>query len=124
MNCITHFCLLIALCALCSGKRTEAQRDPDEEHFGDRGPVYRVRSVRLLCLLAGVKSSPAWNLADALSEEAADQGSSFPPRVKPVVVASSSRLVAFLGMSVILSLYQVFGCGYLWEVATNASSFE
>ena len=69
----------------------------------------------LLSLVAGLKGNAAWSLADAISEEAGDQPNPLPPGVKPIMVASSSRLIAFLGLSVILCLYLGFGYVYLWE---------
>ena len=79
-------------------------------------------SVLLLSLLAGLKGNPAWSLADALSEEAADQPNPLPPGVKPVMVASRRRLIAFLGLSVILCLYLGFGYAYLWDRFFNPNA--
>ena len=69
----------------------------------------------LLFLVGGLKGSSTWSLADALSEEAGDQPNPLPAGVKPIMVASSSRLIAFLGLSVILCLYVGFGYVYLWD---------
>jgi hypothetical protein len=64
--------------------------------------------VRLL------RRAPSWSLADALSEEAdlGDAGAA-----KTVMTASTSRLIAFLGMTAILALFLGFGAFVLWGVA-------
>ena len=61
-----------------------------------------------------LRAAPAWSLADALSEEAslADAGVG-----KTVLVGSTSRLIAFLGMVAILGLFLGFGVFVLWGVA-------
>lgn len=85
------------------------------------GVVYFVIGSLFLALTAvGVavvrllKQAPAWSLADALAEEAdlGDAGAG-----KTVMVASTSRLIAFLGMVAILALFLGFGAFVLWGVA-------
>ncbi len=71
-----------------------------------------------------------WSLADALSEEAdltVPDANGFPYTVNGVVVkatrlaASSSRLIAFMGMIAILSLFLGFGAFILWGFATTGT---
>ena len=69
----------------------------------------------LLALISGLRQSAAWSMGDALSEEAGNQPNPLPAGQKPIMVASSSRLIAFLGLSVILSLYLGFGYVILWD---------
>jgi hypothetical protein len=67
----------------------------------------------IIAVFGSLRRSPNWSLADALSEEAANQASTVPP-VKPVMVASSSRLIALIGLLAILVLYLGFGYCALW----------
>jgi len=69
----------------------------------------------LLSLIGGLRQSPTWSMGDALSEEAGNQPNPLPAGQKPIMVASSSRLIAFLGLSVILCLYLGFGYVILWD---------
>ena len=75
----------------------------------------------LLALISGLRQSAAWSMGDALSEEAGNQPNPLPAGQKPIMVASSSRLIAFLGLSVILSLYLGFGYMILWDHFFNPS---
>ena len=61
-----------------------------------------------------LSATPQWSLADALSEEAqiGEAGA-----LKTVMVGSTSRLIAFLGMIGILGLFLGFGAFVLWGVA-------
>jgi hypothetical protein len=74
--------------------------------------------VFMLSLIRGLMSSKEWSLADAVSEETDPQ----PPLAsgqKPIMVASSSRLIALLGLFVILSLFLGVGYYILWCLFTN-----
>ena len=71
-----------------------------------------------------------WSLGDALSEEAdvtVPDASGLPYTINGVVVkktelaASSSRLIAFMGMIAILFLFLGFGAFILWEFAKTGS---
>jgi hypothetical protein len=71
-----------------------------------------------------------WSLADALSEEAditVPDTSGMPYTVNGVVVkktvlaASSSRLIALMGMIVILFIFLGFGAFMLWAFANNGT---
>jgi len=85
------------------------------------GVVYFVIGILFFAMIAiGValarllRRAPQWSLADALSEEAdlADGGVA-----RTVLAASTSRLIAFLGMIAILGLFLGFGAFVLWGVA-------
>ncbi len=69
----------------------------------------------LLALVGGLRQAAAWSIGDALSEEAGNQPNPLPAGQKPIMVASSSRLIAFLGLSVILILYLGFGYIIVWD---------
>jgi hypothetical protein len=79
------------------------------------GMITSVLGLLLMFLLAGLMRSNTWSLADALSEEAAYQPNPLPAGTKPIMVASSSRLIAFLGLVVILCLYLGIGYAYIWD---------
>jgi len=75
----------------------------------------------MICVVWGLRGT-TWTLADALSEEADPQPPVPPnatPPAKPVMVASSSRLIALLGLFVILSLFIGVGYYMLWCLFTN-----
>ena len=65
-------------------------------------------------------SSSWWSLADALSEEAGNQGV-LPVGQRPEMVASSSRLIALLGLLVLLALFLGVGYSILWALYTGNS---
>lgn len=79
------------------------------------GLVTVLLGILFLGVIGTLRKSPAWSLADALSEEAAGQPDPLPAGQKPVMVASSSRLIALSGLLVILSLYLGFGYAALWD---------
>ena len=64
--------------------------------------------------VVGLLRSQNWFLGDALSEEAGNQPDPLPPGVKPVMVASSSRLMALLGLLNILGVFLGFGYYFLY----------
>ena len=73
----------------------------------------------------GLLRSGTWQLGDALSEEAGNQPNPLPESVKPVMVASSSRLIALLGLLSILSVFVGFGYFFLYTAfAGTQSSFD
>lgn len=69
----------------------------------------------LLALISSLRQAATWSMGDALSEEAGNQPNPLPAGQKPIMVASSSRLIAFLGLSVILCLYLGFGYIIMWD---------
>jgi hypothetical protein len=75
-------------------------------------------ALLMLSLIKGLMGSQEWTFADALSEESDPQPSP-PPAGKPVMVASSSRLIAFLGLIVILALFLGVGYYLLWCLFTQ-----
>ncbi len=75
--------------------------------------------VFMFAILRGLLSSKDWTLAEALSEEADPQPTPAPDK-KPIMVASSSRLIALLGLFVILSLFLGVGYYILWCLFTNS----
>jgi hypothetical protein len=54
-------------------------------------------------------------LGDAVSEEAGNQSDPLPVDKKPVMVASSSRLIALLGLLTILVVFLGFGYYFLYS---------
>jgi hypothetical protein len=75
----------------------------------------------LLALISGLRQSATWSMGDALSEEAGNQPNPLPAGQKAIMVASSSRLIAFLGLSVLLCLFLGFGYMILWDHFFNSS---
>ena len=73
----------------------------------------------LLLILVGLLRSKNWSMGDALSEEAGNQPKELPPGTRPEMVASSSRLIALLGLVVILSIYLGVGYHLLWRLFTT-----
>jgi len=73
----------------------------------------------LLWLLMGLARNPAWTIADAVSEEAGNQPATLPVGVKPIMVASSSRLIAMLGLIVLIGMSIGVGYGMIWSMFTH-----
>ena len=73
--------------------------------------------VLVLVVLLGLFRG-GWQLSDALSEEAANQPNPLPVGQKPVMVASSSRFIALLGLLIIMVLFLGFGY-YILYAAFN-----
>jgi hypothetical protein len=65
-------------------------------------------------VVIGLLRSQNWFLGDALSEEAGNQPDPLPAGVKPVMVASSSRIMALLGLLNILGVFIGFGYYFLY----------
>jgi hypothetical protein len=72
----------------------------------------------------GLLRSHAWQLGDALSEEADNQPNPLPAGVKPVMVASSSRLIALIGLLNILSVFLGFGYYFLYSAFAGTVHLE
>jgi hypothetical protein len=78
------------------------------------GSIYFGLLAFALAVARLLRAAPQWSLAGALSEEAdLTDGSG----TKTMLVASASRLIAFLGMVAILALFLGFGAFVLWGVA-------
>jgi hypothetical protein len=67
-----------------------------------------------LFVALGLLRSPSWQLGDALSEEGGNQPDPLPAGMKPILVASSSRLIALLGLMSILGVFLGFGYYFLY----------
>ena len=72
--------------------------------------------VLLIVMFIGLLRNKDWSLADAVSEEAGNQPATLPVGQKPIMVASSSRLVALLGLLAILSMFIGVGYYLLWAL--------
>jgi hypothetical protein len=99
------------------------QQPPAPANFGvSKEAVFWVTfSIMTLLLVfacgfvtVGLLRSPTWNLGDAVSEEAGNQPNPLPAGVKPIMVASSSRLLALLGLLNILAVFLGFGYYFLY----------
>jgi hypothetical protein len=75
-----------------------------------------------LIVAMGLVRSTDWHLGDAASEEAGNQPSTLPVGTKPLMVASASRLIALLGLLVIMVIF--LGFGYYLLYAAFASKLE
>lgn len=80
------------------------------------GAISALLVVAFLYVWGGLMKDKAWKLGDAVSEEAANQPNPLPAGVPPVMVASSSRLIALLGLLVIMVLFLGFGYSILYEL--------
>ena len=67
-----------------------------------------------LFVALGLLRSRDWQLGDAISEEAGNQPDPLPVGTKPIMVASSSRLIALLGLLNILGVFLGFGYYFLY----------
>jgi hypothetical protein len=77
-----------------------------------------------LFLVMGLLRSSSWQLGDAISEEAGNQPDPLPAGVKPVLVASSSRLIALLGLFTILGTFLGFGYYFLYSAFAGSVRLE
>lgn len=68
-----------------------------------------------LFVAMGLLRSTSWNLGDAISEEAGNQPDPLPAGVRPILVPSSSRLIALLGLLTILAVFLGFGYYFLYS---------
>ena len=73
-----------------------------------------ILAFAFLFVALGLLRSGDWHLGDALSEEAGNQPNPLPAGTKPVMVASSSRLIALLGLLNILGVFLGFGYYFLY----------
>jgi len=75
--------------------------------------------ITLSWFLLGLARNREWSIADAVSEEAGDQPTTLPPGVKPIMVASSSRLIAVVGFLVLVAMSIGVGYGIIWSIFTG-----
>ena len=75
-----------------------------------------------LFVALGLLRSRDWQLGDALSEEAGNQPDPLPVGTKPIMVASSSRLIALLGLLNILGVFLGFGYYFLYSAFSGVDS--
>lgn len=85
-------------------------------------PIFWVVTILLFVFLMvtfiALLRNEEWSLADAVSEEAIPQPPTLPEKCegKPIMVASTSRLVALLGLLGILSMFIGVGYYLLWSL--------
>jgi hypothetical protein len=85
-------------------------------------PVFWIVTIFLFLFLiitfVALLRSKDWSLADTVSEEASPQPAVLPAdrEGKPIMVASTSRLVALLGLLGILSMFLGVGYYILWSL--------
>jgi hypothetical protein len=75
--------------------------------------------VTLLVIAKRLSASSSWKLADAASEEAEVTDPENPAQKRTELRASSSRLIALLGMFVILGLFMGTGVVVLWGLVST-----
>lgn len=71
--------------------------------------------ISVIVSIIKLRKDPSWKLSDALSEKT-DTAIGAPPTP---AVASSSRLIAFMGMLAMLSVFMGFGLYMLWALFTG-----
>lgn len=74
-----------------------------------------VLAFAFLFVSLGLLRSRDWQLGDAVSEEAGNQPNPLPAGTKPIMVASSSRLIALIGLLSILGVFLGFGYYFLYS---------
>jgi hypothetical protein len=72
----------------------------------------------------GLLRSRDWQLGDAVSEEAGNQPDPLPLGIKPIMVGSSSRLIALLGLLNILGVFLGFGYYFLYSAFAGTVHLE
>ncbi len=77
-----------------------------------------------LFVALGLLRSRDWQLGDAVSEEAGNQPDPLPLGTKPIMVASSSRLIALLGLLNILGVFLGFGYYFLYSAFAGTVHLE
>ena len=77
-----------------------------------------------LFVAMGLLRSRDWQLGDAVSEEAGNQPDPLPAGVKPIMVASSSRFIALLGLLNILAVFLGFGFYFLYSAFAGTVHLE
>lgn len=88
------------------------------------GTVLGFLLISLSAVRRSLANDPDWKLAHALSEELdtppptppASGATGVTPPVAPVLVGSSSRLIAFMGMLVIMAFFTGVGLWLLWSL--------
>lgn len=80
-----------------------------------------VLAFAFLFVSLGLLRSRDWQLGDALSEEAGNQPDPLPAGTKPIMVASSSRLIALIGLLNILGVFLGFGYFFLYTAFAGAT---
>lgn len=74
-----------------------------------------IMAFAFMFVALGLMRSRDWQLGDAVSEEAGNQPDPLPAGVKPIMVASSSRLIALMGLLSILGVFLGFGYYFLYS---------
>jgi hypothetical protein len=83
-----------------------------------------ILAFAFLFIALGLLRSKDWYLGDAISEEAGNQPDPLPAGIKPVMVASSSRLIALLGLLNILGVFLGFGYYFLYSAFAGTVSLS
>jgi hypothetical protein len=96
---------------------TECRPPPETLTISIIVGVVLLALVALLMVRKALAQSSGWKLGDALSEEADLTDAKGTPIV--ILSASSSRLIAFVGLIVLLSLYLGFGVFILYYFGTG-----
>jgi hypothetical protein len=81
-----------------------------------------ILAVLFLFIAVGLLRSRDWYLGDAVSEEVGNQPDPLPAGIKPIMVASSSRLIALLGLLNILGVFLGFGYYFLYSAFAGTVS--
>jgi len=126
--------LSVGLAAILSPSAAWAQAAPaPSSGFGvSRESVFWVTLWIMTAILAfafvfvalGLLRSRDWQLGDAVSEEAGNQPDPLPIGTKPIMVASSSRLIALLGLLNILGVFLGFGYYFLYSAFAGTMHLE
>lgn len=83
-----------------------------------------ILAFAFLFISLGLLRSRDWQLGDAVSEEAGNQPDPLPAGTKPIMVASSSRLIALLGLLNILGVFLGFGYYFLYSAFAGTVHLE
>jgi len=83
-----------------------------------------ILAFAFLFVALGLLRSRDWQLGDAISEEAGNQPDPLPAGTKPIMVASSSRLIALLGLLNILGVFLGFGYYFLYSAFAGTVHLE
>ena len=110
-------CLLDPASALADQSSQNAPRfnvSPESVFWGAFAVMTALLALFFVIVALGLLRDKDWHLGDAVSEEAGNQPATLPPGTKPIMVASSSRLIALLGLLVILAIFLGFGYYFLY----------
>lgn len=123
---IALFVVVVDLIATSFTARAQARVPPPVQTtqpcYGPFWPVFWIVTIFLFLFLimtfVALLKNREWSLADAVSEEASPQPKVLPANRggKPIMVASTSRLVALLGLLGILSMFLGVGYYILWSL--------